>query len=179
MEIKARSRGQHYSRALFKISRDSWDSKRQRVLSTSPLAAKYNPQIAEIKELMYSSYDLYEAGIYSFEELTRRLKGGSSNLDMISFAQDVYKGYKPVSYNNIINALKAWKRAQGTNSLLFTDVNYTSMTATINKLKQTHAPSSINSYIGFISSTFNEGYRRGVVNEKFVSYRKYYQNWSY
>ena len=175
LEIKCRSRGQHYSKALFKITRDSWDSKRQRILATNQLAAKYNPQIAEIKENMYNSFDLYEAGIYSFEELKRRLNGGSSKLDMLSFAEDVYKDYKQVSYNNILNALKAWKKAMNTDSLLFTDMNYTTMTATISKLKQTHAPSSVNGYIGFLSSVTNEAYRRGVINDKFISYRQYYQ----
>ena len=175
LELKCRSRGQHFSKALFKISRDSWDPKRQRILSTSPLAAKYNPQIEEIKENMYNSYDLYDAGIYSFEELKRRLNGGSAKLDMISFATEIYSGYKQVSYNNILNALKAWKKAMNTDSLLFTDMNYTSMTATISKLKQTHAPSSINSYVGFLSSVTNEAYRRGIINDKFISYRQYYQ----
>ena len=175
LEIKARSRGQHFSKSLFKINRLDWNPKLQRINATSALASKYNPQLAEIKENMYNSYELYEANIYSFEELCRRLNGGSSKLDMIGFAEDVYKDYKDVSFKNILAALRGWKKVLGTDSLLFTDMTYTSITAVVSKMKLTHKPASINTYLGILSSVTNEAYRRGIVNEKFVPYRQYYQ----
>ena len=52
LEIKARSRGQHFSKSLFKINRLDWNQKLQRINATSALASKYNPQLSEIKENM-------------------------------------------------------------------------------------------------------------------------------
>ena len=175
LELKARSRGQSYSRALFKIKREDFDSNNVRIKATNTLATKYNKELSEIKELMHSSYELYQAELYSWDELIRRLEGGSSTLDMESFAKDVFSGMKDVSYNNILNALKTWRRILGTDTLLFTDINYAKNMQVINKLRSTHSASTINVYLGYIASTYNEAYSRGLVPNKFLSNKRYRQ----
>ena len=124
VELKVRIRGNNYSKALFKINVKDWDSKLTRVKNTSPLSVKLNKELSEMKELMYSSVELHQAGVYGFDELVRRLNGGSSSLDVESFAADVFTYLKPVSYHNILNALSTWRKTLGVDTLLLTDVNY-------------------------------------------------------
>ena len=175
LEIKVRSRGQHFSKPLFKINRNDWDAKLLRIKSTSPVAAKYNPQLSEIKESLYNSWDMYSANMFTFDELKRRINGGSSKLDMESFAESVYVNHKEATRNNVTSSLRAFKKYLGTESILFTDCNYTTLTGAISKMKGNLSPRTINTYITIISGLYNEAYRRGIVTEKFVMYKQYKQ----
>lgn len=176
LEIKARHRGQHFTQPLFKVSPDDFDATRLRLKPSSSVYTKRNKELSTIKENMYTSWDLYEAGVYSWEEFTRRLKGGKSDSDVLAFVDDVFKSnYKDVTYFGYRNSVMAFRKALGTSSVTFNDFNYTTIINIVRKWKRTLSAASINSYIKNLQTIVNEAHRRGLVDAPFVHHKQYRQ----
>jgi hypothetical protein len=175
LEIKARHRGQSFSYPLFKVRPEDYDDTKIRLRATSSVY-KRNKELNEIKENMYNSWDLYESGAYSWDEFTRRLRGGKSHADALQFVDDVFKPlHKDATYKAYYNSIKAFQKALGTSSVLLTDFNYTTIVNVVNKWKERLSPASINTYIKHIATVVNEAYRRGLTDSEFVHYKQYRQ----
>ena len=176
LEIKARHRCQHFTQPLFKVSPKDFDTTRLRLKPSSSVYSKRNKELSTIKENMYTSWDLYEAGAYSWEEFTRRLKGGKPSSDVLGFVDDVFKNnYKDITYRAYRNSILAYRKALGSSSVTFNDFNYTTVSNVVRKWKGALSASSINSYIKHIATVINEAHRRGLVDAPFVQYKQYRQ----
>lgn len=66
---------------------NEWDGRAYRIKGAIPALAD---KLSKIRDNMYASWELYEAGVYTWEELTRRLGAGHASQDVLGFINDVF-----------------------------------------------------------------------------------------
>ena len=175
LEIRVRHKKLQYVKTLdIRVHPKDWDAKNLRIKGGLP---QVNAKLSDLREGMLDAWDMYEANIYTWEELIRRVNGGSKKVDVESFIEDVYKYEKTQStYITYKNCISAYKAILGYKSIQFTDVNYSNITSAINKWKTKGlSPSSINTYVTHIGSVVNEAHRRGLAPEAFIKHKTYRQ----
>ena len=175
LQLKCRHRGMSFVKSIgISASSKDWDSKAYRIKGAIPSVAE---KLSKIRDNMYHSWELYEAGVYTWEELTRRLGSGNLNEDVLTFIQDVFSiSRTKATTQSYINAVNAYKLILGIKQVTFNHFNYSNISSAINKWKTKGlSPSSIRSYINHIGAIVNEGFRRGLVDSPFVNHPSYRQ----
>jgi len=176
LEIKARHKGLAFRKGLgISVHPSKWDSRSYRIKGAIPSVAE---KLSKVKDNMYHSWELYEAGVFTWQELTRRLDSGNNDSeDVLTFVRDVFSQSRTnATTQSYINAVRAFKLIMNLKTVTFNHFNYSNISQAVNKWKAKDlSPSSINTYIKHIAAIVNEAFRRGLVSEAFVNHRSYRQ----
>ena len=175
LRMKCRTKGQSFTKSLgISVRPEDWDDKAYRVRNAIPAVAK---KLAAIRENMYRSWELYEAGAYTFEELTRRLTSSEAGTDVMEFVKTVFSANRTSSTTqSYIAVVRTYRTTLGIDILTFNHINYSNITEAINKWKQKGlSPVSIRTYLNHLGAILNEAHRRGLVDEPFKSHPSYRQ----
>ena len=175
LQLKARHKGLSFTKQVgIKVNPEQWDSRNYRVKGGIPAI---NDKLGKIRETMLSSWELYETGVYTWEELVRRLSGGNTKTDVVSFIEDVYKSEKsPATYQAYLNCIRAYKSVLQLPVLEFSHVTYPNTSQAVRRWKEKSlSAATINTYITHLGSVVNEAYRRGLAAEPFIKHKTYRQ----
>ena len=175
IQLKAKHGGLRYVKSIGISAKPSdWDNRAYRIKGSIPIVAD---KLSKIRDNMYSSWELYEAGSYSWEELTRRLAAGHTSQDVLSFLEDVFsQGRTSATILSYKAVLRTFKSAIGVHAVTFNHLNYSNITQAVNTWKSRGlSPSSIESYIKHIGSIHNEAFRRGLLDSPFIKHKQWRQ----
>ena len=175
IQLKAKHKGLRYVKSIGISAKPSdWDNRAYRIKGAIPAISD---KLSKVRENMYASWELYEAGVYTWEELTRRLAAGHTSQDVLAFVRDIFSvGRTKATTQSYINALSTFKTAIGVHAVTFNHLNYSNISGAIRKWSSDGlSPSSINSYLNHIGSIVNEAYRRGLMSEPFVKHKNWRQ----
>jgi hypothetical protein len=175
LQLKCRTKGLSFTKSIgINVDPKDWDSKNLRIKNAIPATAD---KLSKIRDNMFHSWELYEAGVYTFEEMTRRLSSGNTSEDVLTFIADVFSiNRTKATTQSYINAIKAFKLVLGMKTVSFNHLNYSNISQAINKWKYKGlSGASIRSYINHIGAIVNEAFRRGLVDSPFKNHPSYRQ----
>lgn len=175
LQLKCRTKGMSFTKNLgITVHPKDWDSKTLRIKNAIPAVSD---KLSKIRDNMFHSWELYEAGVFTFDELTRRLTSGNTGEDVLSFIEDIFSVNRTsATTQSYINSVNAYKLILGLKVVTFNHFNYSNISGAINKWNNKGlSPSSIRSYINHIGAIVNEAFRRGLVDSPFKNHPNYRQ----
>ena len=175
LQLKCNHNGKRFVKSIgISVKPSDWDSRNLRIKGAIPSVAN---KLSKIRDNMFTSWEQYESGAFTWEELERRLTQSETSNDVLSFVQNVYSsGVTQATQQSYINVVKAYRLIMELDNVTFKHFNYSNINQAISRWKAKNlSPSSINSYITHMSSIVNEAQRRGLVSERFIYHRNYRQ----
>ena len=134
-----------------------------------------NRKLIEITNNMNLAWSLFENDSYTWDELCRRLNGGSPEEGVEGFIEDVLKPrMKLTTYQSYKYSYKALLRVLDVSTMSFKELNYDAIDKAVMIWKnQEKSPSSIETYLKHLGVIINEANDRGIVNYRFEKKKKW------
>ena len=157
------------------IKPSDWLTRNYQAKGTALNSIIINRKLIEITNNMNLAWSLFENDSYTWDELCRRLNGGSPEEGVEGFIEDVLKPrMKLTTYQSYKYSYKALLKVLGVNTMSFKELNYDAIDKAVMIWKnQEKSPSSIETYLKHLGVIINEANDRGIVNYRFEKKKKW------
>ena len=157
------------------IKPSDWLTRNHQAKGTALNSIIINRKLIEITNNMNLAWSLFENDSYTWDELCRRLNGGSPEEGVEGFIEDVLKPrMKLTTYQSYKYSYKALLKVLGVNTMSFKELNYDAIDKAVMIWKnQEKSPSSIETYLKHLGVIINEANDRGIVNYRFEKKKKW------
>ena len=157
------------------IKPSDWLTRNYQAKGTALNSIIINRKLIEITNNMNLAWSLFENDSYTWNELCRRLNGGSPEEGVEGFIEDVLKPrMKLTTYQSYKYSYKALLKVLGVNTMSFKELNYDAIDKAVMIWKnQEKSPSSIETYLKHLGVIINEANDRGIVNYRFEKKKKW------
>ena len=157
------------------IKPSDWLTRNYQAKGTALNSIIINRKLIEITNNMNLAWSLFENDSYTWDELCRRLNGGSPEEGVEGFIEDVLKPrMKLTTYQSYKYSYKALLRVLDVSTMSFKELNYDAIDKAVMIWKnQEKSPSSIETYLKHLGVIINEANDRGIVNYRFQKKKKW------
>ena len=157
------------------IKPSDWLTRNYQAKGTALNSIIINRKLIEITNNMNLAWSLFENDSYTWDELCRRLNGGSPEEGVEGFIEDVLKPrMKLTTYQSYKYSYKALLRVLDVSTMSFKELNYDAIDKAVMIWKnQEKSPSSIETYLKHLGVIINEANDRGIVNYRFEKKKKW------
>ena len=157
------------------IKPSDWLTRNYQAKGTALNSIIINRKLIEITNNMNLAWSLFENDSYTWDELCRRLNGGSPEEGVEGFIEDVLKPrMKLTTYQSYKYSYKALLKVLDVSTMSFKELNYDAIDKAVMIWKnQEKSPSSIETYLKHLGVIINEANDRGIVNYRFEKKKKW------
>ena len=157
------------------IKPSDWLTRNYQAKGTALNSIIINRKLIEITNNMNLAWSLFENDSYTWNELCRRLNGGSPEEGVEGFIEDVLKPrMKLTTYQSYKYSYKALLKVLDVSTMSFKELNYDAIDKAVMIWKnQEKSPSSIETYLKHLGVIINEANDRGIVNYRFEKKKKW------
>ena len=157
------------------IKPSDWLARNYQAKGTALNSIIINRKLIEITNNMNLAWSLFENDSYTWDELCRRLNGGSPEEGVEGFIEDVLKPrMKLTTYQSYKYSYKALLKVLDVSTMSFKELNYDAIDKAVMIWKnQEKSPSSIETYLKHLGVIINEANDRGIVNYRFEKKKKW------
>ena len=157
------------------IKPSDWLMRNYQAKGTALNSIIINRKLIEITNNMNLAWSLFENDSYTWDELCRRLNGGSPEEGVEGFIEDVLKPrMKLTTYQSYKYSYKALLKVLDVSTMSFKELNYDAIDKAVMIWKnQEKSPSSIETYLKHLGVIINEANDRGIVNYRFEKKKKW------
>ena len=157
------------------IKPSDWLTRNYQAKGTALNSIIINRKLIEITNNMNLAWSLFENDSYTWDELCRRLNGGSPEEGVEGFIEDVLKPrMKLTTYQSYKYSYKALLKVLDVSTMSFKELNYDAIDkAVMIWNNQEKSPSSIETYLKHLGVIINEANDRGIVNYRFEKKKKW------
>ena len=157
------------------IKPSDWLTRNYQAKGTALNSIIINRKLIEITNNMNLAWSLFENDSYTWDELCRRLNGGSPEEGVEGFIEDVLKPrMKLTPYQSYKYSYKALLKVLDVSTMSFKELNYDAIDKAVMIWKnEEKSPSSIETYLKHLGVIINEANDRGIVNYRFEKKKKW------
>ena len=157
------------------IKPSDWLTRNYQAKGTALNSIIINRKLIEITNNMNLAWSLFENDSYTWDELCRRLNGGSPEEGVEGFIEDVLKPrMKLTTYQSYKYSYKALLKVLDVSTMSFKELNYDAIDKAVMIWKnEEKSPSSIETYLKHLGVIINEANDRGIVNYRFEKKKKW------